>query len=137
MIYLTLTKLSKPIKASNRKVNRLLTHSNLLPNQVFSSTITKYVSSLHLNNKIREDFIPVYFHTLIRFVESATGKRFILQFYPFLHQNIPLMTLVRYKQWIPKMKMYERRLGHKFFFEESLHIMHLSFALRDAVLFSS
>ena len=35
------------------------------------------------------------------------------------------------------MKSYERRLGHKFFFEEALHIMHLSFTLRDSVLFSS
>ena len=115
----------------------LTTHSNLIPNKILSTTVTKYLSSLHLNNKIREDFVPIYFHTLVRFVESATGKRFILQFYPFLHQNIPIMTLVRYKQWIPKMKMYERRLGHKFFFEESLHLMHLSFALRDSVLFSS
>jgi len=98
MTHFTLVKFSLPVEAHNRKVGRVLTHSNLLPNQVFSSTITKYVSSLHLNNKIREDFIPMYFHTLIRFVESATGKRFILQFYPFLHQNIPLMILVRYKQ---------------------------------------
>ena len=116
---------------------KITTHSNLLPSSSFSSTISKYISSLHLHNKIREDFVPLYFHTLVRFVEAATGKRFILQFYPFLHQSIPLMTLIRYKQWIPKMKMYERRLGHKFFFEESLHLMHLSFALRDAVLFSS
>lgn len=119
------------------QVTKITTHSNLLPSSSFSSTISKYVSSLHLHNKIREDFVPLYFHTLVRFVEAATGKRFILQFYPFLHQSIPLMTLIRYKQWIPKMKMYERRLGHKFFFEESLHLMHLSFALRDAVLFSS
>jgi hypothetical protein len=137
LVQFTLNKFSQPLENKNYQVSRIVTHSNLLPNKVFSSTITKYVSSLHLHNKIREDFVPIYFHTLVRFVEAATGKRFILQFYPFLHQNIPLMILIRYKQWIPKMKMYERRLGHKFFFEESLHIMHLSFALRDAVLFSS
>ena len=118
-------------------IQRLYSHSNLLPHRILHSTITKHISSSHLHTKIREDFIPLYFHTLIRFVEAATGRRFLFQFYPFLHQNIPLMILIRYKQWIPKMKMYERRLGHKFFFEESLHIMHLSFALRDAVLFST
>ena len=35
------------------------------------------------------------------------------------------------------MGSYERRLGHKFFFEEALHIMHLSFVFRDTTLFAS
>lgn len=134
---LLISKLQQKTSDRGSQISKITTHSNLLPHKSFASTITKYVSSLHLHNKIREDFVPLYFHTLVRFVEAATGKRFVLQFYPFLHQSIPLMTLIRYKQWIPKMKMYERRLGHKFFFEESLHLMHLSFVLRDSVLFSS
>ena len=32
------------------------------------------------------------------------------------------------------MVFYERKLGHKFFLEESIHILHLSFYLRDASL---
>ena len=35
------------------------------------------------------------------------------------------------------MGFYEKRLGHKFFFEESLHILHLGFTLRDAKLIAS
>lgn len=134
---LVLGKFTGRLGAQKFNLNLLLTHTNLLPNKVFASTITKRVSSLYLNNKLRENFIPIYFHTLIRFSENISGKRCLFQFYPFLHQNITLTYIVKYKQWIPKMKMYERRLGHKFFFEESLHIMHLSFILRDSVLFSS
>ena len=35
------------------------------------------------------------------------------------------------------MGSYERLLGHKFFFEEALHVMHLSFIYRDSMLFAS
>jgi len=31
------------------------------------------------------------------------------------------------------MSFYERKLGHKFFLEEALHILHIGFKLRDAV----
>jgi len=86
---------------------------------------------------MREDFIPHYYHTLIRFIENVTGKKPILQFYPFLNQNIPIDDVVRYKQWMPRMRSFERRLGHKFFFEEALHIMHLALTLKDSVIFSS
>jgi len=35
------------------------------------------------------------------------------------------------------MNFYERRLGHKFFLEEALHIIHISFILRDPKLILS
>lgn len=98
MIFFIFDKVQQRILNKGLDLIKVTSHSNLLPHKVFSSTISKYISSLHLNSKIREDFVPLYFHTLVRFIEAATGKRFILQFYPFLHQNIPLMILIRYKQ---------------------------------------
>jgi hypothetical protein len=35
------------------------------------------------------------------------------------------------------MGLFERRLGHKFFLEEALHIMHISFFMKDSKLFCS
>jgi hypothetical protein len=35
------------------------------------------------------------------------------------------------------MVFYERRLGHRFFLEEALHLLHLSFVLRDPKIFVS
>ena len=35
------------------------------------------------------------------------------------------------------MGFYERRLGHKFFLKEALHIMHISFFYKDVKLFTS
>ena len=112
-------------------------HSNLSPHKSFTYVISKKIRSLFSTSKIREDIIPFYYHTLIRFMEHCSGKKILIQLYPFLNQNIGFNDMVRYKMWTIRMKSYERRLGHKFFFEEALHIMHLSFSLRDVNLFSS
>ena len=123
--------------ANKSKANLNYSHSNLLPTVNFNTILTKQLSSLFSLNKTREDVIPLFYHTLVRFVEHVSGKKFLFQFYPFLNQNITTPFIIRYKSWIPRMGSYERRLGHKFFFEEALHIMHLSFILRDSVLFSN
>ena len=114
-----------------------LFYSNLIPSVDFNMFFLKKISSLFITHKIREDFIPYYYHTLIRFFEHCSGKKFLLQIYPFINQNIQYNYIVRYKIWINRMKSYERRLGHKFFFEEALHIMHISFKLKDSSLFST
>jgi len=112
-------------------------YTNLQPHHEFRHIVLKKILSLFSTNKIREDIIPFYYNTLVRFMEHCSGKKILIQLYPFLNQNISYDYIVRYKSWITRMKSYERRLGHKFFFEEALHIMHLSFTLRDVLLFSS
>ena len=114
-----------------------LSYTNLQPHKSFNYITSKKILSLFSTNKIREDVIPMYYNTLVRFMEHCSGKKIFIQLYPFLNQNVAYDYIVRYKSWITRMKSYERRLGHKFFFEEALHIMHLSFTLRDATLFSS
>jgi hypothetical protein len=37
-----------------------------------------------------------------------------------------------YKRWTFRLSYYERRLGHRFFLEEALHIIHIGFTLKDA-----
>ena len=49
-------------------------YSNLLPFINFNMFFLKKVSSLFITHKIREDFIPYYYHTLIRFFEHCSGK---------------------------------------------------------------
>ena len=128
----TLSSFSKSLSVSSS-----FNYSNLQPHKSLKHIISKKILSLFSTNKIREDIIPMYYNTLIRFMEHCSGKKIFLQLYPFLNQNVTYDYIVRYKSWITRMKSYERRLGHKFFFEEALHIMHLSFVLRDSLLFSS
>ena len=61
----------------------------------------------------------------------------MFQIYPFVNQNIKQDWIARYRSWIPRMSFYERMLGHKFFMEEALHIIHLSFYYKDSKLMSS
>ena len=72
---------------------------------------------------------------MIRFIEHLSGRKALLQFYPFVSQGVDLGAAARYRLWMPRMSFYERRLGHRFFLEEAIHIMHLSFSLHDASLF--
>lgn len=65
------------------------------------------------------------------------GKRVILQFYPFMAQEVSKDFIVRYKLWIPRMSYYERKLGHRFFLEEAIHILHLGFYYKDCSIIMS
>ena len=108
--------------------------TNLYPHPNFNHTINKKVYAFFTNNKIHKNIIPIYYNTLIRFAENCTGKKVVIQFYPFVNQSITKDFIIRYKTWLPRLNFYERRLGHKFFLEEALHIIHLSFILRDPKL---
>jgi len=105
--------------------------TNLVPHNSFRKHFSKKVLNSFANRLFREDIIPYYQNTLIRFMEYCTGRKVLFQFYPFVNQHIDKSSMVRYKRWLPRMNFYERRLGHKFFLEEALHIMHISFILRD------
>jgi hypothetical protein len=111
--------------------------TNLVPHDSFRKHFSKKVLNSFANRLFREDIIPYYQNTLIRFIEYCTGRKVLFQFYPFVNQHIDKSSMVRYKRWLPRMNFYERRLGHKFFLEEALHIMHISFVLRDPKIIAS
>ena len=111
--------------------------SNLVPDEAFNKNLSKKVLNSFANRKFREDLIPLYQNTVVRFIEFCTGKKALFQFYPFVNQHISKDYIVRYKRWLPRMGFYERRLGHRFFLEESLHIIHISFVLRDPKIIAS
>lgn len=139
------------VNLNSAKVHRVLTslikknHSkhgsvfltNLLPNSAFHKYFSRKVLNSVANRLFHEDIIPYYQNTLIRFIEYCTGRKAIFQFYPFVNQHIDKSFIVRYKKWIPRLSFYERRMGHRFFLEEALHIMHISFVLRDPKIIAS
>ena len=120
---------------SKNKSNLFL--SNILPSKCFKYTLTRKIYNRTVLNTTQEPFTPWYYHTLIRFLEHQSGKKSLFQFYPFVNNDVEPEYIARYKKWIPRLAYYERRLGHKFFLEEALHIMHLSFTLKDPKLICS
>ena len=111
--------------------------TNIYPSTVFSKILCRRITSRAVNNHFRADVTPWYYHTLIRFLENLGGMRAFIQFYPFMAQEITISYEVRYRLWLPRMAYYERKLGHRFFLEEAIHILHLGFLLRDASIIAS
>jgi hypothetical protein len=111
--------------------------TNLTPHPLFIKTLNKSVLSSFANKQFDEAITPWYYHTLVRFIENCSGKKVLFQFYPFVNQSVSPEHRMRYKRWLPRMVFYERKLGHKFFLEEALHLIHLSFVLRDPKIFTS
>jgi len=111
--------------------------TNLLPHTSFRKNLNKKVLNSFTNKSFDENLVPWYYHTLIRFMEHCSGKKIFFQFYPFVNQSVSADHAARYKRWLPRMSFYERKLGHRFFLEEALHIMHLSFILRDPKILTS
>ena len=121
-----------------QKVNKtFVIATNMFPSPAFNFLITKKVYKSQMDRSGKESFIPWYYNTIVRFLENISGSKILFQFYPFMHKNVDLFYQARYEKWIPRMGYYEKKLGHKFFMKEALHIMHLSFHLKDPRVFSS
>lgn len=111
--------------------------SNLHPHAAFQKVLTKKIVSSLATRLFAQNVTPWYYNTVIQFLEHCSGLKVLWQYYPFLNQEVTSTARLRYYRWLPRMASYERNLGHRFFMEESLHIMHLSFTLRDPQIFSS
>lgn len=113
-------------------LGRTLTTTNIYPHKVFHKVITRKIKSHSVDNRFMGDVSPWFHNYLIRFMEYLIGRKVLIQFYPFMAQEVSLSFELRYRLWLPRMAYYERKLGHRFFLEEAVHILHLGFYLRDA-----
>jgi len=85
------------LPSSNKKNLGKQSLSNVLPSQHFSHIFFKKVYSSLSYNKINTNFIPIYYTTLIRFMENISGNKVLIQFYPFINQSITQDFIIKYK----------------------------------------
>lgn len=112
--------------------------SNLIPNDnFFRYKLNKHIYSAGLNYSFRSNVTPWVYNTVIRFMEYFSGKKVCLEIYSFMSQAIDINYITLYKSWLPRFSYYERRLGHRFFLEEALQILHMGFNYQDSKLISS
>lgn len=71
--------------------------SNVLPTKHFDYYFSKKIGDLNSYKEYDSNIIPWYYHTLIRFIESVSGYRSLLQFYPFMFQEVHKDFITRYK----------------------------------------
>ena len=113
-------------------------HNNLIPDlNNFRFKSVKLLYSSKLNYFFRENITSWVYNTLVKFMESHSGKKVLVQVYSFMSQSINTNYLIFYKTWLPRFSYYERRLGHRFFLEEAFHILHMSFNYQDSKILSS
>ena len=129
--------LTKYISSRTLRSYKSLHTTNLVPHSSFTFSVSRKIFSFLSIKVLASRVTPWYYNNIIRFIEDLTGRKVLFQFYPFMSQEVSKDNVVRYKKWLPRMSYYERRLGHRFFLEESLHILHLGFSLKDAVLICS
>ena len=110
---------------------------NLLPSIHFNHKISKILHVSSANMFLKENVIPWVYNNLIKFIEFCSGKKVLIQIYSFVNQWLDVNFALLYKRWVIRLSSYERKLGHRFFLEEALHIIHLSFVFKDVKLLSS
>lgn len=115
----------------NGEFNNNIVINNLTPSPHFNFSIFKKISGSHSDGIFTMSSVPWHYNTIIRFMEFCSGKKILFQFYPFLFQAVEKYYIVTYKRWMTRMTYYERKLGHKFFLEEALHLIHLTLNLHD------
>ena len=116
---------------------RILPIDNLLPSIHFNHKISKILHVSSANMFLKENVIPWVYNNLIKFIEFCSGKKVLIQIYSFVNQWLDVNFALLYKRWVIRLSSYERKLGHRFFLEEALHIIHLSFVFKDVKLLSS
>ena len=142
--YIQLTQffnLSQAAKGLNS--NNLSFFANVTNNtKLFSSHVSpvngvSLVSARAMSSRFRPNLSNYINKSLIDFLTSVMGTKAIVQFYPFLaNNNISSHRISFYKTWVSRLEFYQKRLGHRFFMEETIHIMHLALNLHDSVFFS-
>jgi hypothetical protein len=130
-------KSSSSLFSNNLQNTHDYTFLNLYPHPTFRVVNTKYLFLAKSNLFFKENVLPWVYINLIQCVEFCSGRRALFHIYSFMNQSIDSKYVVLYKRWIPRLFYYERKLGHRFFLEEALHILHMSFNYHDAKLLSS
>ena len=121
----------------SENTNNLTQLNNISLQKPLKFIIYKKIKQFITNSFVQKNISVWYYNTFIRFLGYCTGLNVMLQYYMSVDSCVDASSLALYKRWMPRMAFYERNLGHRFFLEEALHIIHLSFRLHDSLLFSS
>ena len=109
--------------------------TSINPSVTFNRSIVQFLRPGTSGSNFKKDNGYWFGLTMVRFVENVIKHKVLYQHTSFLSSSIPLNYKLLYKKWSDRMKSYERNLGHRFFFEESLYLMHLGLSLHDPKIF--
>lgn len=111
--------------------------NNLVPSSCFNKLVVKNLTGSTTSSLFTSPLEPWVNNTLLRFIENCTGKMVMINYSPQVNNIVDSSSMILYKRWLLNMSYYEKRMGHRFFLEEALHILHLGFKLHDPKIISS
>ena len=114
-----------------------LLFTNILPTPSFSNNISKTGSVSSQEYRLRLNIMSDFGRFVLLPLHNATGKKILIQLYSSVDQNVSAKEISLYIDWFFRLRVFERRLGHKFFLGEALNIMYMSFRDKDIKLFSN
>ena len=146
--YLYLTLSSKPmfsfktlpILLNNFFFSNRLTYlkkTNLIPLTYFNFCLQKKILKIVNFAKFRPNVVMWYYVTLVRFLESLTGKKIYLKVNPFLINELTFSDKARCVLWKSRLSAYKKILGPRIFVRDSLQVFHLAFRLQDMSFLSN
>lgn len=107
------------------------TNSNLWPLTLFKYSIKRKILKLFTYYKFLPNVSLWYNSTLVRFMESCSGRKVYLKFNPFIENSLTYQDLARCRMWECRIDGFQRMLGPKLFLRESLRIFHLAINYKD------
>lgn len=106
-------------------------NSNLWPLTLFKYSIKRKIIKLFTYYKFVPNVSLWYHTTLVRFMESCSGRKVYLKFNPFIENSLTYQDLARCRMWECRIDGFQRMLGPKLFLRESLRIFHLAINYKD------
>ena len=74
-----------------------VSYDNIFPVKVFNYRFAKKIITTSATSKFKPLVTPWYYANIIRFFEFLSGRKVLLQFYPFMSQEVEREFMVRYK----------------------------------------
>lgn len=111
---------------------KVLRESNLwsLTSNVKSLLFKKNFHEIRVFSK--KNFGRWFSATTTDFLEHCSGKKTLVYTYFTLIFSLSYHFTILYSRWARRLRYFSRRLGHRFFLRESLHIIHIGINWRDS-----
>lgn len=117
--------------------NDSLAKLNLIPTQLFKFALKRKLLRILNFHKFSSNVTLWYYNTLIRFIESCSGKKVYTKFNPFIENSLSFEDLARCSMWHSRITAFQRLLGPKIFLKESLKILHIAIKFKDPTFFAN
>jgi hypothetical protein len=96
--------------------------------------IKKKIIKIFENKKLIYNPAKWYNYTLIRFLETCSGKKIFFKMFTFLNKNLTQIEITRCLMWTQKLKNFQKTLGKGLDIFESVQLIHIALKLKDPFL---